>query len=146
MSGRSRGPIRYRHGATVPRDTSANAPSREICAKWIEARIPALWTIVVPKHSARCPRVHVVGGEWSSICATNDPARVNAVLGEFRRQRLLAPHWGAKSYPGQELADALNDLSRGWHVMETFGTNAVLVNYSSATPWGDPAFTVAVLK
>jgi len=40
----------------------------------------------------------------------------------------------------------LNDLARQWRVIESFGTNAVLVNYANPVPFGDPAFAVAVLK
>ena len=60
---------------------------------------------------------------------------------------LMVPRWGADArYSGQQLADTLNDLSRRWQVLEQFGTNPVLVNYSSPTPWGDPAFAIATLR
>ncbi len=59
----------------------------------------------------------------------------------------MVPHWGAdERYAGQDLADGLNKLSQRWRVLKTFGTNDVRVNYSPATPRGDPAFSIAILK
>jgi hypothetical protein len=60
---------------------------------------------------------------------------------------ILVPRWGAdRRSPGQQAADALNALARQWRVLQTFGTNDVLVNYSSSTAWGDPAFAIAILR
>jgi hypothetical protein len=59
----------------------------------------------------------------------------------------MVPRWGAdRRSPGQRAADALNQLGSQWRVLQTFGTNDVLINYSSFTPWGDPAFAIAVLR
>jgi hypothetical protein len=60
---------------------------------------------------------------------------------------ILVPRWGADSrFAGQELAGTLNELSRRWRVIKTFGTHDVLVNYTHSTPWGDPAFAIAAVK
>ena len=60
---------------------------------------------------------------------------------------LMVPRWGAdRRSPGRTTADALNALSGQWRLMKTFGTNDVLVNYTYATAWGDPAFGIAKVK
>jgi len=60
---------------------------------------------------------------------------------------LLVPRWGADDrFPGGELAAVLNQLQHRWQPLRDFGSNDVLVNYSYSTPWGDPFFTVTVLK
>jgi hypothetical protein len=51
-----------------------------------------------------------------------------------------------RTMPYRRLAESLTEASRGRRVLETFGTNDVLVNYSYSTPWGDPAFDIAVLR
>jgi hypothetical protein len=125
--------------------------SRNVAQEWMLKSLPPDWAIVVPgelgfdrrKLEASGRRVIVVNlrsgrhaGALESL-ATEVPA--HAVI--------MVPRWGADSrYPGQELAVALNDISRGWRVIKTFGTNDVLVNYTHTTPWGDPAFHVAVLN
>jgi hypothetical protein len=49
---------------------------------------------------------------------------------------LMVPRRGAdRRSPGQKAADALNAASRGRRVIKSFGTNDVLVNYSSTTAW-----------
>lgn len=126
--------------------------SRNLAEAWIEERIPPDWTIVAPKQlnfDARGlektgRRVVVV-----DLKSALDPGAVGALLGEVPAPAvIMVPQWGADARyaGGQELADALNNLSGRRQVLKTFGTNPVLVNYGSATPWGDPAFSVAILK
>ena len=59
----------------------------------------------------------------------------------------MVPRWGADvRFGGQELAGTLNNLAQHWRPLRTFGSEAVLVNYSVSTPRGNPAFSIAVLK
>ena len=60
---------------------------------------------------------------------------------------IMLPRWGADPRSeGQTLADALNEASRTWRVLKTFGTKPVLVNYPQPTAHGDPAFAIALLE
>jgi hypothetical protein len=59
---------------------------------------------------------------------------------------IMIPRWGADArFPGQDVADRLNRASSHLRVVKSFGSNPVLVNYSEPAPWGDPAFSIAVL-
>ena len=59
---------------------------------------------------------------------------------------VMLPRWGADPrFEGQTLADALNEASRPWRVLKTFGREPVLVNYTPPTVNGDPAFAIALL-
>jgi hypothetical protein len=118
--------------------------SRNVALAWLEERIPRGWTIVVPKElafdrrklEARGWKVRVV--DFEAAQDTSDVPSPAVVM---------VPRFGADSrYSGQERANALNKIARRWQVIQTFGTNDVLVNYTYATAWGDPAFAVAVLK
>ena len=60
---------------------------------------------------------------------------------------LMAPHWGAdRRAPGQGTADALNGVWPQRPETIKFGTKDVLVNYTFPTAWGDPAFSIVVVK
>jgi hypothetical protein len=126
--------------------------SRNLAEAWIEERVPPNWTIVAPKQlNFDARRLEKAGRRVMVVdlkSALNHVA-LGSLLGEVPAPAvIMVPKWGAdRRYEGgQEQADALNNLSGGRQVLKTFGTNAVLVNYSSPTPWGDPAFTVAILK
>jgi hypothetical protein len=125
--------------------------SRNLAHAWIEERIPPGWTIVAPKQLGFDARGLEKGGRRVMVVdlqSARDAGALQSLLSEVPASAvIMVPRWGADArYAGQELADALNDLSRRWRVIKTFGTNPVLVNYSSSTPWGDPAFAVANLK
>jgi hypothetical protein len=125
--------------------------SRKLARAWIAENLPRDWAIVVPSElnfdrrglEIRGRRVDVV-----DLGSARDPDALSALLSDAPSPAvILAPRWGAdKRVPGQEEADVLNELSRQWRVVKTFGTKDVLVNYSSSTPWGDPAFAIAILK
>jgi hypothetical protein len=125
--------------------------SRNLAEAWFEERVPRDWTIVIPKQlgfdarrlEARGRRVMVV-----DLQSARDAGALESLLHDAPAQSVIVvPRWGADArYAGGDVADALNDLSRRWHAIRTFGTNPVLVNYSSAAPWGDPAFAVANLR
>jgi hypothetical protein len=126
--------------------------SRNLAQAWIDERIPPNWTIVAPKQLNFDARGLQKAGRRVMVVdlqSALDPGAVGALLGEVPAPAvIMVPQWGADARyaGGQELADALNNLSGRRQVLKTFGTNPVLVNYGSATPWGDPAFTVAILK
>jgi hypothetical protein len=125
--------------------------SRNLAHAWLQERLPPGWTIVVPTElgfdkrglERRGRRVIVV-----DLQSARDAAALESLLrGVPAPAVIMVPHWGADSRnPGQELADTLNELARGWRVIKTFGTNEVLVNYTHTNPSGDPAFAVAVLR
>jgi len=125
--------------------------SRNRARAWIETRLPRDWTIVIPTDlgfdarplEADERRVMVV-----DLAAVGDADALQSLLGEVPAPALImVPRWGADTrFAGQERANVLNDLARQWRVIESFGTNAVLVNYANPVPFGDPAFAVAVLK
>jgi hypothetical protein len=122
--------------------------SRKRALVWIERRLPAGWSIVIPAQlafdvrplQARGARVVVV--DFRSATSGD---QLRGLLGDVQEPAvILAPRWGADArFEGRELADVLNHLSAPWRVEATFGTNPVLVNYSQPNPWGDPAFAIA---
>jgi len=125
--------------------------SRKLAQAWIESRLPPDWTIVIPSQLAFDARgleargFHVVDVNLQS--AANADALRGLLSGVQEPAVILVPRWGADSrFSGQEIADALNEVSRHWRVEKTFGTNPVLVNYSQPNPSGDPAFAIATLE
>jgi len=59
---------------------------------------------------------------------------------------LLVPTWAAdERFPGQETAQALNDVAHRLQAGKTFGTNPVLINYTAPVPTGNPAFAMVAL-
>jgi hypothetical protein len=124
--------------------------SRKVAQAFIEKRIPPDWTIVVPSELGVDIRALQAKGTRVSVVnlqpATDAGAFQRSIADVQQPAVIMLPHWGADSrFPGQDTADALNRVSQRWHVMKTFGTNPVLVNYASPTPWGDPAFDIAVV-
>jgi hypothetical protein len=125
--------------------------SRTRARDWVMRELPPNWALVVPTElglegrglDARGRHVKVV-----SLRGARDPESLDALLTDVPAPAvIMAPRWGAdRRVPGQHAADALNSLAKGWRVLQTFGTNDVLVNYTSPTPWGDPAFAIAILK
>jgi hypothetical protein len=125
--------------------------SRRVVLAWIEERIPKDWTIIVPRELAFNLRTLEATGRAVmaiDLQGATDPSSLKALLRDVPPTAvILSPRWGAdRRWPGQERAPALNELTSGWRVLERFGTNDVLVNYSYSTPWGDPAFAVALLN
>lgn len=125
--------------------------SRNVATAWIQERIPAGWTIVVPKQLGLDRRPLEAAGRRVvevDLQSGRDDAAVNTMMAEVPAPAvLLVPRWGADDrFPNGEQATTLNDIGRRWRVMRQFGSTDVLVNYSYSTPWGDPAFAVAVLK
>ena len=98
-------------------------------------------------------RLAVIPGAFAGLAAASKYSLAVVVLPvllaagfQFAGARRLQA-WGAGTrFAGQERANVLNDLARRWRVIESFGTNAVLVNYANPVPFGDAAFAVAVLK
>jgi len=136
------------HFADLLRDRT---DSRNLAHAWIEARLQPEWTIVVPGHLNFDTRRLEKAGRHVMVVdlkAAGDMDGLNSIMaGVPAPAVIMVPHWGAdERYAGQELADALNNLSQRWRIVKTFGTNAVRVNYRPATPRGDPAFSIAVLK
>ena len=125
--------------------------SRNEAAAWIEDQLRPDWTIVAPKQLGFDARgLEAVGRRVIVIDlqSAQDMDAVNGVLSAVPSPAvIMVPKWGADArFPGQNVADELNDIARRWRTVKTFGTNPVLVNYSSPNPWGDPAFAVATLK
>lgn len=125
--------------------------SRNLAEAWLREHLSSDWTIVVPKQlgfdarGLRRMRRRVVVVDLQSA---RDDAALQAILSEVPAPAvIMAPRWGAdERRGGPEVADTLNDITRRWRVVRTFGTNDVLVNRSHTNPSGDPAFAVAVLK
>ena len=125
--------------------------SRNQLHAWIGDNLPPNWSIVVPRElgldrrglDARGRHVKVV-----ELKPARDGGDIAALLSDVPAPAvMLVPRWGAdRRTPGQSTADALNALSTQWRVIRTFGSNDVLVNYLFATAWGDPAFSVAIVK
>jgi hypothetical protein len=125
--------------------------SRNLARAWVAEHLPYDWAVVVPSElgfdrrglQIRSRHVKVV-----DLAAARDPAALDAMLSDVPAPAaIMVPRWGAdRRSPGQRTADALNELARRWRVIQTFGSNDVLVNYSFATAWGDPAFSIAILK
>jgi hypothetical protein len=125
--------------------------SRNVAREWVAENLPYNWTIVLPSELGFDRRGLDVRGRNIKVVdlrSARDPEALNAMLSDVPSPAvIMVPRWGAdRRSPGQKLADALNGLSGGWRVLQTFGTNDVLVNYSSTTAWGDPAFSIAILR
>ena len=125
--------------------------SRNVARAWIGQNLPREWAIVVPTELGFDLRGLERRGRLVKridLRSIRDPDTLNAQLGDVPAPAaIMVPRWGAdRRSPGQREADALNAFSRQWRVLATFGTNDVLVNYLFSTAWGDPAFTIAVLR
>jgi hypothetical protein len=125
--------------------------SRNQAREWIAAELPPNWTLVVPSELGFDRRGLEAGGRQVKVVdlgTTADPNAVQAMLADVPAPAvILVPRWGAdRRSPGQETAKALNAVTEGWRVVRSFGSNDVLVNYTSPTAWGDPAFAVAILR
>ncbi len=125
--------------------------SRTLARDWVGEHLPPNWAVVLPTElgfdarglGATGRHVKVVDLLWA-----RDRAGLNALLHDVPSPAvLMVPRWGAdRRSPGQKTADALNAAAQGRRVIKSFGTNDVLVNYSSTTAYGDPAFAIAVVK
>ncbi len=129
----------------------ARTDSRNLASAWIAAQLPRDHTIVVPRELAFDVRPLEKGRRSVTrveLASAREPDALDALLGEVPSPAvILVPRWGAdRRSPGQRRADALNALTKQWRVLETFGHNDVLVNYLHPAAWGDPAFSIAVLK
>lgn len=124
--------------------------SRKLAQAWIEKRIPIDWAIVVPSQMRFDPRGLKAHGSRVvevDMQSAQDADAFQRLLGTVPGSAIImVPRWGADArFPGQETAEALNRVSSHLQVVKTFGTNPVLVNYSEPAPWGNPAFSIAVL-
>ena len=133
------------HAADELRD---GTDSRNLAQAWLEAHVPPDWTIVVPKQLGFDARPLEAAGRRVKVVDAGNAGALESLPGEVAGPAvIMAPRWGADSrFPGGGQVNALNEISRRWHALQSFGTNPVLVNYSYPNPWGDPAFAVAVLK
>lgn len=135
----------------VPGYVRDRTDSRNRARTWIAQHLPAEWAIVVPSELGFDARPLAAAGrhvQTVDLRAAADPETLAARLSSVPAPAaILVPRWGAdRRTPGQREADALNAIGKQWRVLGTFGTTDVLVNYSFATAWGDPAFAIAVLK
>lgn len=140
------GAVPLRHLAEHLRDRT---DSRKLAQAWIEERLPAEWSLVVPSQlsfdtRALGPRATVVDLQG----AAGDPDALHRMLQAVPGPAvILSPKWTADTrFRGQEVAAVLNEICGRWRVVKTFGSNPVLVNYSQPNPSGDPAFAIAILK
>lgn len=132
-------------------DLRDRTDSRNLARAWVADELPYNWAIVLPSElgfdrkglEIRSRHIKVV-----DLRSARDPEAVNALLADVPSPAVMfVPRWGAdRRSPGQKAADALNALTSRWKVVKTFGSNDVLVNYWSATAWGDPAFAIAIVK
>jgi hypothetical protein len=125
--------------------------SRNVARAWVADNLPYTWALVVPRELGFDRRGLDIRGRLIKVvdlASARDPSALDALLSDVPAPAaIMVPRWGAdRRSPGQRTADTLNELSRHWRVLERFGANDVLVNYSSATAWGNPAFSIAVLK
>jgi hypothetical protein len=125
--------------------------SRNLARVWVAEHLPYNWAVVVPSELGFDRRGLEIRGRHLKVVdlsSARDPGALDALLSDVPSPAvILVPRWGAdRRSPGQQAADALNALARQWRVLQTFGTNDVLVNYSSSTAWGDPAFAIAILR
>jgi hypothetical protein len=136
----------------VPNLLRDRTDSRNVAPTWVAKNLPYHWTIVVPTELAFDRRALNARGsrrlKFVNMASARNPEDVEALIADVPSPAvIMVPRWGAdRRSPGQSTADALNELTRKWRVLQTFGSNDVLVNYTFATAWGDPAFTIAVLK
>jgi hypothetical protein len=124
--------------------------SRRLATAWLERRLPAGWTIVIPAQLAFDARALQARGSSVTVVdfrqATNPDQLRGLLSGVQEPAVILVPRWGAdERFAGKEVAEALNEVGRHWQVQASFGTNPVLVNYSQPNPWGNPAFSIATL-
>ena len=125
--------------------------SRNLARAWIEARLQPEWSIVVPKQLHFDVRPLRKAGRNVTVVDLQSARDMDGlgtlVAGVPSPAVIMVPRWGADlRLDGHELAPTLNTLSQHWRALRTFGTEAVLVNYSLPNPRGNPAFSIAVLK
>jgi hypothetical protein len=136
------------HAADHLRDRT---DSRTLARQWVAEHLPPEWAIVIPSElgfdhrglDARGRHVKVV-----SLKSASSPDARDALLSDVPSPAvLMAPHWGAdKRSPGQQTANALNAVWPQTPETVRFGTKRVLVNYLYPTAWGDPSFSIVVVK
>jgi hypothetical protein len=125
--------------------------SRNLARTWIEERLTPEWTIVIPNQLNFDARPLERAGRRVvrvDLRAARDVNALNSLTADVPSPAvILVPRWGAdRRFSGQEVAAKLNELAPRWRAVRTFGNEAVRVNYSSSTPRGNPAFSIAVLK
>jgi hypothetical protein len=140
--------VPFAHVADQFRDRT---DSRKLALTWIQERLPPEWSIVVPSQlgvdtdtliKATGRRVMVV-----DLQSARDSSALHQLLrGISQPAVIMAPRWGADPrFPGRDVAPVLNEVTRHWRIVKTFGANPVLVNYSQPVPSGNPAFVIAIL-
>ena len=125
--------------------------SRNLARAWIAEHLPDNQAIVVPTELGFDRRGLEAGGRRVKVVelgSARDPDALNALLSDVPSPAvIMVPRWGADARsPGQASANALNGLAGRWRVIKRFGSKDVLVNYLFPTAWGDPAFSIAVLR
>lgn len=134
----------------LPGELRAHVDSRNAAQIWLREDLPAGWAIAVPEELAFDSRpLEAKGHRVVTVrlqTALDAGAAQMALAAVPRPAVLLVPQWGADDrFPGGEPVGALNAVTGGWQRLASFGTNAVLVNSPYSSPFGDPAFSVAVI-
>jgi len=140
--------VPFWHVAELLRDRT---DSRNLARAWIAEHLPYNQAIVVPTELGFDRRGLEVLGRRVKIVelrSARDPDSLSAHLSDVPSPAvIMVPRWGADARsPGQAAANALNGLARRWRVIKRFGSKDVLVNYLYPAAWGDPAFSIAVLR
>jgi hypothetical protein len=125
--------------------------SRNLARQWVAEHLPYDWALVVPSELGFDRRGLEIRGRKVKVVdlrSAKDPQALDALLRDVPSPAaILVPRWGAdRRSPGRQTAEALNALTPPWRRVASFGSNDVLVNYLWPTAWGDPAFSIAVLR
>ena len=138
--------------ARLPDQAHITVDSRWDALDWLDRRLPAYWTLVVPAElnidlrelQRRGYPLHVVDYRTLGTLAAVD-AVANRAPGPVAA---FLPRWGYSEQPEGTAAAArraaeLNRTVSPFVPLAWFGQNPVLVNYPFPVPWGDPAFSIA---
>jgi hypothetical protein len=125
--------------------------SRNLARAWVAENLPYDWAIVVPTELGFDRRGLEIRGRTVKAIdmkSARDQAALDAMLADVPSPAaIMVPRWGAdRRSPGMQRAETLNALTPRWRTVARFGSNDVLVNYLWPTAWGDPAFSIAVLR
>ncbi len=125
--------------------------SRNHAREWLAENLPSNWTLVVPSELGFDPNGLEVRGRKVMVMPfrnARDLRALNALVNDVPSPAaIMVPSWGADPRsPGRLAADALNGATPSWRELAKFGSNDVLVNYLWPTAWGDPAFSIKVLR
>ncbi len=125
--------------------------SRTLARQWVAEHLPPEWAIVIPSELGFHQRGLDAGGRYVKVVSLKSASSFDArdaLLSDVPSPAvLMAPHWGAdRRSPGQRAADALNAV---WPQTP----EAIRVRHQTCagelqfpTAWGDPAFSIVVVK